>query len=363
MSHRKMLRGRGGRNLHLIALAIAFLFAGASPAMSINSIVSIDFGQPKGEIATIVKARVVSDAASNELYVKIRATGGPACLPTAAVDPGTYVGRFKDGFIEGTTFPVGDTTQQDVVTFTAGTYQWCAWLANQYATAIPVATASGILTVATPIGAISSVAVPAVIPLNQTVVATVAGATEVTRQLIWRLRPLSEPPCALAPALDQGSARFDSVSAILGNFSSPIEIQVASYGQYRLCLWVARDRSAIEALGVNETVISVPAPPSPATSIRFTTLPARIKYRALVSVRARVTSQIGVPKGVCHVQRFVARRWSTIARGAVASNGYCSMVIRIGRIGREQVKVVFVAKSGSGFVNSETPYRNVRVVR
>ena len=114
------------------------------------------------------------------------------------------------------------------------------------------------------------------------------------------------------------------------------------------------------------------APPTPyvvrvriqsPTSVRFTRLPASFRVGTTVLVRGVVTSTHGVPVGVCHVQRYIARTWGTIARGTVGANGTCAMTVRMGRVGREQLRLTFVERAGSDFIGSRAPFRTARVLR
>ena len=97
------------------------------------------------------------------------------------------------------------------------------------------------------------------------------------------------------------------------------------------------------------------------TQVVITTLPSRMTVYTTVTVRAKVTSTGGPPTGRCQVQRFIARRWDVIATGDVSAGGMCTMTIRIGRVGREQLRVRYLAQPGSATANAVSAYRTVTV--
>ncbi len=342
--------------LFAIACVAALVPSSASAA---SSIASIDFGAPKAEIASIVKARVVADE-STLLYIKTRATGGPACAPTPQTDPGVTVGW---GVFDAGEFLVGDNTRDIVTTWSeAGPRVYCAWLRSRASSAF-IATLNGTFTIASPTGAISGVVVPATAPRDQTFAVRVTGSSEVSRRLLWRIRPVGEPPCAVSPVLEPGNAGFEDAGTVLGSFSNQLLVHISDYGRYRLCIWVASSTSDTAPLGLNESQVWVPAPASVRTVVTIGSLPARIHIRKFVQVSAIVTAKGSIPRGVCQVQRFVAGRWEIIARGGVGSLGKCTMTIRIGRLGREQLRIAFVPKSASIYRGSRSAFSTVTVAR
>jgi hypothetical protein len=224
----------------------------ASPAAGASSIVSVDTGQPKAEIATTVKVRTISEVSSAYLYVKYRAVGGPPCAPTPDTDPGAYVYGLEGPFVA-----VGDTTTTSVVTFrAAGSYDFCSWLRQSGAS---IATSSGQFSVASPVGSITAVAVPTPVPRGRPFTVSVSGQTEVKRELVTFYRPASQPACAASPKLDNDYGHLDE-RAIFGAFTEQLELTLAAPGRYRLCSWVASSQNDLAPLGVNETIITVPAP-------------------------------------------------------------------------------------------------------
>lgn len=246
--------------------AAAVLVAGAlgtvtaTPAAGANSIVSVDVGQPKAEIATTVTARTIVDQTGLALYLRYRPTGGPACAPTAATDPGTALSGFY-----GRSVSVGDTSGTAVNTFSAGTFQLCGWLSPTAASSAVVATSTSTFTVASPVGAINAVAIPANIAPGSSFLVQVSGQSEVPRRLYTAYRPASEPACSASPSLEQPSPSSDSQgpsnqASVLGAFTQPIQLTITKPGRYRFCSWIASDRSDLAPLGVNESQIIVVAP-------------------------------------------------------------------------------------------------------
>lgn len=196
---------RRGITLCAGALGVAAGFAAfTTPAGAVNSIVSVDVGQPRAEIATTVNVRTITDVPAARLYIKTRATGGPPCAPSPRTDPGTTLSGF-DGYggdsSVGAISP-GDRTQAQIITFQEpGSFQFCGWLyqdAGTFGTDVLIASTSGTFTVASPVGAITGVAVPLSVVQNRPFVVDVSGQAEVTRRLYTAWRPA--PSRAVRPA-------------------------------------------------------------------------------------------------------------------------------------------------------------------
>lgn len=273
------------------ALVAGAAWAGVAggQALGANSIVSIDVGQPKAEIATTATARVITDAASNRLYVRYRPAGGPACAPVPNSDPGTRLSGLDFSFLAS-----GDQTVSGVVTFPKpGSYQLCAWIYETVGADSLVAQFSGSFSVASPLGAITGTSVaPSPARPGQPVAVSVSGNSEVNRNLVVSWRPAGEPACAASPGLEPSSSSGDSsrpyrAASVLGNFSERVQLTLSRPGRYRFCSWVASDGDDLSPLGVNETTIIVLAPrPALTTRLRGRTLIARVRAPAAGRLRA-----------------------------------------------------------------------------
>lgn len=241
-------------------LAAAAGAVAATPAVAANSIVSVDFGQPKAEIATTITARTIVDQPSVRLTLRYRPAGGPACAPTSTTDPGTGVPGMVSQPVS-----VGDTLTTSVATLPAGNFQLCGWLLRTSGADTVVATSTGAFSVASPVGAITGVAVPASVAPGAPFVVQVSGQSEVSRRLYTAWRPASEPACAASPSLEQRSPSAESrgvseQARVLGAFTQPVQMTINRPGRYRFCSWIASDTSDLAPLGINESLITVVAP-------------------------------------------------------------------------------------------------------
>lgn len=271
------------------AVAGAGLAASAVPAGAASSIVSVDTGQPKAEIATTIRVRTISEVADAFVAIKVRATGGPACAPSYTSDPGEALSPFYTRSVAP-----GDTTATATHTFDKpGTFQFCGWLYNRDTSPDTlIATTTGTYTVASPVGAISGVAAPASVLPGQQFVVTVSGQSEVARRLYVAWRPAGEPPCAGGPSLDPASSATSSSTPfsqgdVLGSFTKQVQLSLSTYGRYRFCSWIASSTSDLAPLGVNETILRV-VPPRPAIASLTTKgrrLTARVKLVAAGQLR------------------------------------------------------------------------------
>lgn len=327
----------------------------ASSASAVSSIVSIDFGQPKSEIAAVATFRTSATSALR-LYVRTRAQGGPACAPTPYTDPGTYVVGYPSYY----DIAVGDTALSKVLTWSSpGAFRYCAWLSSGTDSGPIDARSEGTFTVASPVGAITAVVAPPAVQKDQSFVVTVNGTSEVSRTLLWRLRSAAEPACTAQPSLDPGTASFTKQDTVLGNFSIPITLSIGEFGTYRFCSWVASNSSDIAALGVNETTISVPAPPA-IVATRTSIVKAFAVGKRRVTVAARVSADTGNPAGRCQlIQRPPG---GGIIAFTSPNNGVCTFQrLRVGGSSRRVALFVrFVASSG--WRGSDSPVTIVKVV-
>lgn len=284
-------RSRLGAALVAVGLGCCFW---ASSASAQSSIVSFDVGQAKSEIGTTVSVRTISEVNDARIYIKVRPSGGPPCAPDPDSDPGSYLDNRLDNF-GGNLVRPGDTTTSRVHTFAGpGSFQFCGWLrAYQLPPdrVVSIATTTGVFSVASPVGAITGVTPPSPAPRGRPFLVTVTGQTEVRRRLITAVRSSSTPSCAASPALDVSAddATSDNGEELLGSFTRQVELTLETFGTYRLCSWIASDAGAREALGVNDTLITVPAP------VRATPVKPRIASIAQRGRRLVARLAVGAP--------------------------------------------------------------------
>ena len=221
-------------------------------------------GGTRAEIATTVNVRTIKSLPRTSRRAQRGARMRPVAAHRSRHDPRglRWIWRRHQ---RGAISP-GDRTRSQIITFQdPGSFQFCGWLyqdAGTFGTDVLIASTSGTFTVASPVGAITGVAVPLSVVQGRPFVVDVSGQAEVTRRLYTAWRPASEPRCAASPSLDPDSASYQSSDPssqgdVLGNFSQRIRVSIATPGRYRFCSWIVRDSSDLSPLGLNESLITV----------------------------------------------------------------------------------------------------------
>lgn len=299
-----------------------------------------------------------SSTSAKYLFVRWRNAGGPACAPSPATDPGKTSYMPSSGYYFGT----GSSSWTNTVIWDAnpGTYTFCMWLSTGGYPSDAAPSIRQDVTFRSPQASLSGAVTPSQPQPGQAASVTVTGATEVPTKLFVRVNPLGSA-CAPTAETDSGEYINDLYGqSVSGTQTLTARITApAKAGQYTLCLWLADYSSSTPVFGPQQIPFNVIAP----AVTRIVWGPSTvIKVRRPLVVTGRVVST-GRAVGTCHLQRYVSRRWTSVARRVVAVNGTCRMTVKFGRVGREQVRIRFVSASPKRFKSSGTAYRVVRVVR
>ncbi len=302
---------------------------------------------------------VANTSVKKRVLIKYRAVGGAPCAPSANSDSGTWALQWPYYFEIN-----GDKTTGEVKTWsTTGPLMFCTWLAdNGSSVATPI---TQTITFRSPTSTIDASQSPSPATAGADFI---IGASLTTEAPARFYATLANPGVACAGTFgsDSGSELTDGTE-VNGTASFQWKVNRPA-GTYMLCTWLAKSASDTAPIARQSFPISVVAPPAPpppppppakaATAVGVA-FPSSIRLRRLVAIRARVSATSGTPTGMCYADRFISRRWEPIASGAVASNGICRMTVRMGRRGREQLRVRY--RPSGNFLASVSRYRSVRV--
>jgi hypothetical protein len=235
-----------------------------------------------------------------EVEAVVRPAGGPACLTSYQEDQSTFPGEDLTILAPGAQ-SVGPGAFQVAGTFrptAPGSYQVCAWLAqNQNSVDLPVAP-PGSLDVAVRGPQVSqlSVAVPKDLQPNVAFQVTYTTQTDQVLSLYSVLRPASEAPCPASFDADQRQNRSESV--LLGFpvqqvFGGPVTTTATTTrktGFYIICTWAQGPNVAqVDGSVTTPVTVGTPPPPSlPKPGLRITK--ATASHRHGVSVSGRTAS-------------------------------------------------------------------------
>jgi hypothetical protein len=276
-----------------------------------------------------------------EVEAIVRPAGGPACQASYQEDTSTFPGEDTAIFAPGAQ-TVAPGTYQVTGSFrptAPGSYQLCAWLAqDQNSTDQPVA-GPATLTVSARGPQVSqlTVAVPKALQPNTSFQVTYTTQTDQVLSLFSVLRPASEAPCPSSFSVDRGQNQSETNLVGSGQqqvFGGPETTTVTTKqktGFYIVCTWVEGPNSGqVDDTATTLVTVGTPPPPKPVlaltratashrhgVSVAGTTAPgftgklvvsatcgsARAK-RTTTARNRRFASSLRLPRG-CHSARKV----------------------------------------------------------
>jgi|GEM_PF-2822456 len=191
-----------------------------------------------------------STSATNEIYATFRVSGGVPCAPSFRADSGS-----------GIVFGEPSGTQEILTRDDPGAYVLCAYLAasssdppiEAFTLPVTVRPNTATLAIQAPVAGNPGVAVPV----------TLAGTTELGRELYAKSKPVGSGPCAQSRSADPSSDSFAFFESALGAFAVPrLAGPFASVGQYTLCAWLQESSTDVVAEAAASAVVTI-VPPIP----------------------------------------------------------------------------------------------------
>jgi hypothetical protein len=261
----------------IVTAALTAVLAGAlaAPAMADASSITVATTTAAPEQAFAVDLSFSGTNALTgdaEVEAIVRPAGGPACQTSYQEDTSTFPGEDMTILAPGAqTVPPG--AYQVAASFrpsAPGSYQLCAWLAqNQNSTDQPVAPPATLSIAARgPQVSQLTVAVPKDLQPHVAFPVTYTTQTDQVLSLFSVLRPAAEAPCPASFSLDQGQNQ--SETGLLGRgqqqvFGGPLTTTVTTKqktGRYIVCTWLEGPNTG-EVDGTASTPVTVGTPPAP----------------------------------------------------------------------------------------------------
>ena len=241
------LNTRAWRALEVVVLAgFACAPATAQAALSITLV----GGDALEERPMTFVASGTTDA-TNDIWASLRLSGGVPCAPSHAADAGGNLLFFGE--------PSG--TQEIETVEEPGAYVVCAYLASDF-DAVPVERFTLPVNVR-PNNASIAIQAPVRGVQDMPTPVTLAGTTELGRQLFARAKPVGSGPCGQSMAADPSSGTFAYAEPALGTFGVPrLAGPFSEAGRYTLCAWVQEHYNDVVAEAGATAVIDI-VPPIP----------------------------------------------------------------------------------------------------
>ena len=263
----------------VIVTALTAALAGglAAPAMADTSSITVASATTSPEQAFPVDLSFSGTNAltgAAEVEAIVRPAGGPACESSYQEDTTTFGAEDTAIFAPGAqTVPTG--AYQVAASFrppSPGSYQLCAWLAqNQNSVDQPV-TAPATLSISArgPQVAQLTVAVPKDLQPNVSFQISYTTQTDQTLSLYSVLRPVSEAPCPDSFAADQGQNQSETNLLGFGSqqvFGGPVTTTATTKqktGFYIVCTWVqGPNGDEVDQGATTPLTVGTPPPPTP----------------------------------------------------------------------------------------------------
>ena len=225
--------------------------------------------------------------ANAEVEAVVRPAGGLACLASYQEDTSTFPAQDVAIFAPGAqsvspgAYDVSGSFKPPV----AGSYQVCAWLAqNQNSTDQPVSSPAT-LTVAARGPQVSQLTVTVPKDLQPNVTFPVSYTTQTDQQLSLHsvIYASDQRPCAASFELNQEQGRIETLLSAVGFtsvFGGPVTNIVTirqGTGFYTVCTWVEGPNSG-EVDGAASTPVTVGTPPPPSPKLKLTKAAASHKH-------------------------------------------------------------------------------------
>jgi hypothetical protein len=353
-------------------LSAAITGALAAPAMADTSSIAVVTTTATPEQAFPVDLSFSGTnalAGDAEVEAIVRPAGGPACQASYQEDTATFPGEDTTILAPGAQ-TVAPGAYQVAGSFrppAPGSYQLCAWLAqNQNSTDQPVS-APASLSIAARGPQVSQLTVTVAKDLQPHVAFPVTYTTQTDQvlSLYSVLRPASEAPCPTSFSLDQGQNQ--SETQLLGSgqqqvFGGPLTTTVTTKqktGLYIVCTWVQGPNTGqVDGAVTTPVTVGTPAPPVAAKPrLKLTRATASRKHGASVSgtTTSGFTGKL-VVSAACGSAR--AKRTATARKGRFASH------LRLPRGCRTARKVrLTVAWAGSSAFARQSVAKTVAIAK
>jgi hypothetical protein len=291
------LMPRAARRLSaaVVLTVAAFAVAFTAPAMADTSSIAVATTTVTPEQALPVDLSFSGTNALTgpaEVEAILRPAGGPACQTSYQEDTSSFLGEDTPIFAPGAQSVVPGAYQV-AGTFrpsAPGSYQLCAWLAqNQNSTDSPVAPPATLTIHARgPQVSQLTVAAPKTLQPNVSFQVSYTTQTDQALSLISVLRPASDAPCPASFELGQQQGKVETV--LLGNGTQPIfggpltttATTSQKTGFYIVCTWIEGPNNG-QVDGAATTLVTVGTPLPPKPGLKLTKGTASHKHGASVT--------------------------------------------------------------------------------
>ncbi len=354
-----------------VATALAAALAGglAAPAMADTSSITVATTTASPEQAFPVDLSFSGTNAltgAAEVEAIVRPAGGPACEASYQEDTSTFSGEDTAIFAPGAQ-AVAPGAYQVAGSFrppAPGSYQLCAWLAqNQNSTDEPVAAPATLaITARGPQVSQLAVAVPKALQPNVSFQVSYTTQTDQQLMLFSVLRPASEAPCPATFGLDQQQNQAETNLLGFGAqqvFGGPVTTTATTKqktGFYVICTWV-QGPTADEVDDTATTLVTVGSPPPPTPGLTLTK--ATASHRHGVSIAGTAASGFNgklVVSAACGS--------ATAKRTTTARNRRFASSVRLPRGCRTARKVrLTVSWAGSSAFSKQSVAKTVAIAR
>ncbi len=368
------LMPRAARTLSAAVIVIVAVSAAAfaGPAMADTSSIAVATTTASPEQALPVDLSFSGTNALTgpaEVEAIIRPAGGPACQTSYQEDTSTFPGEDTTVFAPGaqSVSPGAYDVSGSFRPPAPGSYQLCAWLAqNVNSTDAPVA-APATLTVAARGPQVSqfTVSVPKTLQPNVAFQVTYTTQTDQSLSLLSVLRSASDAPCPASFDLGQQQDRVETIldgidaPPVFGGPLTTTATTTRKTGLYIICSWLQGPNTGqVDAAVTTPVTVGTPRPPAPPKpGLKLTRASASHKHGA--SVTGATASGF---KGKLAVSAACGS--STTKRTTTASNRRFSSAFALPKGCRTAKKVkLTVAWAGSGAFSKQTVTRTVAIAK
>jgi hypothetical protein len=287
-----------------VTVATLIVFGSASTAMAASMELTVG-PEPAESITTQLGATVSGANSEDQLWVRVKPSGGEGCAANPTADKGEQI------LVTDTTPESNPYSTSTNHTFqAAGSYLLCGWLVKAGSPETSLVSTSTTIPVRRPHLSLSISVPPRVLPGQTFQIATTAQA-ETSRQLWEYLAPYTGDPC---PANAAAAARASGATTVLGAwnvtggpFTESINETLTSTGTYLICAYFEypERESAPEAATSAQTIIASPPPPCVVPKFR--------SGASLASVEQKIRA------AHCTVGKISSAASTTVPRGGVVS--------------------------------------------